>query len=91
MTQEEEDGPQTHHPGPRGSKAPRQTSSIGLENSKKYDEAYLNLGFTWMSHVDWPQPQCVVCSEVCSHLNTVPDDVSQKPPGTVFTSKNWRG
>ncbi|XP_064416538.1 zinc finger BED domain-containing protein 5-like [Latimeria chalumnae] len=57
----------------------------------KYDEKYIEMGFTWTGADEYPQPQCVLCGEVLSnnslkpsllrrHLETKHEHHKDKPP-----------
>ena len=35
--------------------------------SRKYDDVYLKLGFSWTGPANVPKPQCVVCKEVLAN------------------------
>ena len=60
---------------------------------RKYDENYINLGFTWTGSTDIPRPQCVICKEVLAndslrpaklrrHLTTKHREFAEKPPSS---------
>jgi hypothetical protein len=44
-----------------------EASSSKKKYSRKYDSAYLELGFTWCGDTSEQKPQCVVCYEVLSN------------------------
>lgn len=56
---------------------PKRPSSDKKANEKrikkrKYDESYLQFGFTWTGNFNEPNPQCVICNEVLSQNSMKP-------------------
>ena len=41
--------------------------NVGPSKRRKYDENYIDLGFTYIGSSAFPQPQCVICAKVLSH------------------------
>ena len=42
---------------------------VGPSKRSKYDENYIDLGFTYIGSSAFPQPQCVICAKVLSQLD----------------------
>ncbi|XP_064420082.1 zinc finger BED domain-containing protein 5-like [Latimeria chalumnae] len=70
----------------------------GYIKRRKYDEKYIEMGFTWTGAGEYPQPQCVLCGEVlsnnslkpsllCRHLETKHEQHKDKPP--EFFKRTW--
>ena len=65
-------------------------SDVGPSKRHKYDENYIDLGFTYIGSSAFPQPQCVICAKVVSqnsmkpsllrrHLEIKHDNLKNKP------------
>jgi hypothetical protein len=45
---------------------------VGPSKRRKYDENYIDSGFTYFGSSAFPQPQCVICAKLLSHNSMKP-------------------